>query len=100
MSDTKYTKEYFIKKFEAIPDELWYVGKYTNPENPNCHCALGHCGESAPFSYGRTEESEALRNLSSSPRWNISTINDNVGFMVNYQGSTPKDRILNALKAL
>lgn len=37
----KYSREWFIKKFDAIPDELWGMSEL------NCggkKCALGHCG--------------------------------------------------------
>ena len=37
----QYTVDYFIKKFEAIPETLWCV---ENIEKDGRHCALGHCG--------------------------------------------------------
>ena len=39
----KYDVLYFIEKFEAIPEERWYTGEFTNPYNPKQKCALGHC---------------------------------------------------------
>lgn len=41
---TEFTKEYFIEKFTAIPDELWKVGADADPENPAIGCALFHLG--------------------------------------------------------
>ena len=37
-----YDTEYFIKKFEAIPDDKWITGSLEN--EPGYCCALGHCG--------------------------------------------------------
>lgn len=38
-----YDVDYFIKKFEVIPDELWYIGDFQNIDGSK-HCAMGHCG--------------------------------------------------------
>lgn len=40
----KYTVDWFIAKFEAIPEELWKtgsIGLLNNPDSPKC--LLGHC---------------------------------------------------------
>jgi hypothetical protein len=37
----KYNVDYFIKKFEAIPETKW-ITTYLNLED--AYCALGHCG--------------------------------------------------------
>jgi hypothetical protein len=38
---TTYTAEYFIRKFEAIPEEKWCVNEFRAGRKK---CALGHCG--------------------------------------------------------
>lgn len=107
MPEQKYDKAYFIAKFEAIPDELWTVGKLTRSENgAEQHCALGHAGaQKGPL---HTEESEALCALFSRPAGyypddvpdprTLTAIND--GARPRYQQPTPKARILAALKDL
>lgn len=109
----KYTKEYFIEKFEAIPDELFTMCDLTNPKNSACHCALGHCGveaDSDGFGYIYTKEALALSNIlidyhtsvfgfaagiDSNTESNVWRINDDETKSL---GKTPKERILNALK--
>jgi hypothetical protein len=94
----KYDKEYFIKKFEAIPDNE--IGALSI-EN---HCALHHCGvEYNCGGYKKTDEALALLNLfgnddTDEPDWSrVYDINDgNIGCY----GGTPKERILNKLKSL
>lgn len=39
--DTIYNVDYFIKKFEAIPENQWITGGLGYKGR---HCALGHCG--------------------------------------------------------
>lgn len=100
----QYTKEYFIAKFEAIPDERWTTGRYINPVG-DCCCALGHCG----YRTGElpTDEGLALNNLlrhhlnEDQRDWGVSAaprIND--GEHLSYQQPTPKARILAALRDL
>jgi hypothetical protein len=38
---TQYTRDYFIAKFEAIPEELWTTRVFR--DGGKC-CAMGHCG--------------------------------------------------------
>lgn len=88
-----YDRDYFIKKFESIPDEQWYVGNYTN-EDRTAFCAYGHCGEyglTDPF----TKEATALQYLLEDAH----LINDGLNGY-NRLGITPKERILNALRAI
>lgn len=65
--DTKYTVDYFIKKFEAIPTKQWCKGSFNNRESQ--HCALGHCGAQYFTSYSfssvvqHTAESSILSKL-------------------------------------
>lgn len=120
----KYTVDYFIGKFTAIPEELWWEGDYQNPLNSAQHCALGHCGArlkilpNSLYKYGteKTDESEALVELFEStwthfnkhPMWDITIINDCDRTLVSLRSPpkalcailtlpTPKQRILAAL---
>lgn len=43
MSETVYDVDYFIRKFEAIPANLWRRGG-CSPDLNGRRCALGHCG--------------------------------------------------------
>lgn len=86
----EYTVNYFIRKFEAIPEEMWCVGAYTYGDR---HCAYGHCGIDKSF-----DEADALfwmftsnLNAQSSP------ISVNDGKCPAYKQPTPKQRILAAL---
>lgn len=88
----KYTVDYFIEKFEAIPEDNWITGKYYDPEI-GC-CALGWCGEK---NFEETVESNSLTNLLKG--W-VAEINDGTlhGQHIKYRKfTTPKQRILAAL---
>lgn len=90
MSEPTYDVDYFIAKFEAIPDERWCVYDYRNGPQ---RCARGHCGQT---SFRDTPESTALgelfdNNIGDGP----SMVND--GNVEEYQQPTPKARILAAL---
>lgn len=102
----KYDAQYFIDKFEAIPDEKWCTKTFAN--NKGAFCALGHCG-AIIGRYGdiNTEESLALKNLFASfgadydvqpisflPSW----IND--GKYKEFLQETPKARMLAALQLI
>lgn len=86
----EYTVDYFIAKFEAIPEEKWFIGDFINIYNPEQKCAYGHCG--CIKSLGETIESNMLFDLFDNP---VHYIND--GHDEKYQQSTPKQRILAAL---
>lgn len=96
-----YNVDYFINKFEAIPDCQWTVGQLTN--NQGQYCALGHC--SYTVKNGLTEESNALEKLIIAYyNTSVVAINDNLqrypeGNFTSY-GSTPKERILTALRQI
>lgn len=96
----KYDVDYFLNKFEAIPEEKWITGDL---EFNGCHCALGHAGVVDNGSqWVETEESIALAillggnmNISPYDRFRVVyRINDN---KVRYNHETPKQRILAAL---
>jgi len=96
-----YTVDYFIKKFEAIPENLWCTN--SRIENGK-RCALGWCyktGEEAFNSMHNwsddSDEDKALclyvRTLDGS--WGVGGVNN--GLYKEYQQPTPKQRILAAL---
>lgn len=88
----KYTPEYFIAKFEAIPEEKWCMGKYRHAGRS---CALGHCG-ARPFSPW-SEEAQALYQLVKDGTGNsVTSINDSYHYYSDL-GDTPKERVINAL---
>ncbi len=91
-----YDKEYFIKKFEAIPEEE--IGKGSLCD----HCALWHCGV---VNYRKlTEEAIALNKLFIGT--NNHFVNSKYGHVISINdhrfefGKTPKQRILNKLRSL
>jgi len=89
-----FDKEYFIKKFQAIPEDQWREdGNYGN--EGECRCAIGHCGVDSQGI--ETEESTALHGLFGSVA--IIEINDGE-LRLGYPGTTPKQRILAALRDL
>jgi hypothetical protein len=96
---TKYTVDYFIKKFSAIPAKKWCTGYF---KLGNGHCALGHCGsvEYGSRAYQHTDEGNALIGLTSRIGDNqyacITTIND--GLDPNFPQKTPRGRVLAALR--
>lgn len=82
-------KNYFIAKFEAIPEELWCTGSLTEGDR---HCVYGHCH---PERGANSPEGKALCALA--PVF-LAAVND--GRDKAYQQSTPKQRILAALRDL
>lgn len=92
----KYDVNYFINKFEAIPEEKWTdSGRLFDGDK---RCALAHCGVVGNRdgrnlgNYIHTEESNALMNFFEN-KYDIWNINDNSSI-----GGTSKQRILNYLK--
>lgn len=91
-----YNIDYFINKFEAIPEHKWTTAVYIEDDSYggiNC-CAFGHCGmRNLDDSFN--EESAALADLAKSIGAPIVDIND--GKMYAYPQPHPKARILAAL---
>jgi hypothetical protein len=85
---TQYTREYFIAKFEAIPEEKWTTDTYRDAAG-RC-CALGHCKEGIE----QRELSNRLLMVGAS----AIQVNDKKNRR--YQQPTPKQRILAALRDL
>jgi hypothetical protein len=109
----QYTVDYFIDKFEKIPEEKWLVGSqgYDN----SAHCAIGWC-KNRGGAYGDanithpqftsySEEALHLANLIAilpieqlqniNGGWNVAYLNN--GKIDEYQQPTPRARILAAL---
>ncbi len=89
---TSYTVDFFIEKFEGIPENRWIVGDYINDRG--C-CAYGHCGMSGAFMVLNDQARQLYEifkgNVNNYPNY----IND--GHDKRYPQSTPKQRILAAL---
>lgn len=103
-----YTIDYFINKFEAIPENKWCTNTFDNGVSK---CALGHCMDRnhTNFSisqklYGTIygEEFAAIVKLfekeGENGNFTIAHIND--GSYNKYKQSSPKQRILAALHDL
>ena len=91
----KYTAEYFIKKFRAIPPRQWTTRFYTDSKGR--HCAVGHC----QVVYGvSTPESRALSKLFFQQDWRgVTDVNDGlICASLGLKQKTPRGRILAALR--
>lgn len=103
-----YDVNYFIKKFEAIPEDKWIVGSLFSGDKM---CAAGHCGVRANDNFECLENKEALSLIDLLLTVTITQISDiryysiifktvalvNDGDCKEYQQPTPKQRILAAL---
>jgi len=89
-----YNVDYFINKFEAIPENEWHTGHYSNYDN-TAHCALGHCGEGIHKTKESKHLSILIRTNLDDRHFAVPNIND--GENEKYQQPTPKQRILAAL---
>jgi hypothetical protein len=85
-----YDVDYFIAKFEAIPEERWCEGTYDDLTGR--HCALGHCGIRFEAGKSSNPEGDALVKLTATEAVNI-----NDGHDGRYEQPTPKQRIIAAL---
>jgi hypothetical protein len=108
-----YTVDYFINKFEAIPEKDWCTGALNNRKGAKC--ANGHCGVVFEGDvYRVTNESIALKELFRNTHiimyggslieeietegysLKLAFIND--GISRGYKQRTPKERVIAALK--
>lgn len=100
-----YTVDYFISKFQAIPESLWASGSFSN--RGRC-CAAGHCGINVESDYDGNAEAKAFVNIFRTIKISnmgrvyknelfdtVVVVND--GFAEQYPQPTPKQRILAAL---
>ena len=91
-----FTVEYFIKKFEAIPEEKWCMGRITDDQGR--HCAMGHCLEKGTVSEELLALGRIFNSIVDSSNHNAEIWEVNDGFYLYKElGDTPKQRILNAL---
>jgi len=74
---TIYDVDYFIQKFEAIPEEKWTAGMYYNSETEAC-CVLGHCGDRIEVNGGGSREWCALKVIFNNISANPVRVNDDV----------------------
>lgn len=89
---------YFIKKFEAIPEDKWTPMQWFDKNTGAC-CALGHCGVRGGYDISEIEEAQVLTNLifDNCPA-GINSINAGSNWGLNfYPQPTPKRRVLAAL---
>jgi hypothetical protein len=99
-----YTLNYFINFFKSIPDHRWTTGKLQTDGTVQM-CALGHCltnqnsnpkniniNDLFPGANAKTEALESFLND------NTAQINDASLFQYRRLGSTPRGRILRALR--
>lgn len=89
----KYTVDYFIKKFTAIPVSKWTIAEFHNNEHTK-FCALGHCGLTEEKQNG--EEGDALFELFSEHNLWVDIVNDIPDGQ--FLQKTPRGRILAALR--
>jgi len=99
MSETKYTVDYFIAKFERIPEDDWCMHFFVTPDKRH-KCAFGHCGIRNTESFVRrtyiNSEAEALDELFKSCGMDVITVNNDEDAI--FTGGTIKSRILRALQ--
>lgn len=90
----KYDAEYFIEKFEAIPEEKWRSDGFYGSSDSETFCAMGHCGvrDDGEWPGG---DADALIDLFLANTIAVVEIND--GGDQNFPQPTPKQRILAAL---
>lgn len=98
----KYTVDYFIEKFEAIPEKMWCRGQFVSGEK---RCANGHCGVTDENAINN-EAKALVAILEPLKEWTWPeyggmgifevTANINDGY-TKYRQETPKHRILAAL---
>ena len=93
MSNPIQNADYFIAKFEAIPDNRWCVNTYEGGGIiRRKHCAVGHCGVRDFFT--TTDEARCLYQVFGDLM--VTAVND--GRHPGYPQPTPKQRILAALR--
>jgi hypothetical protein len=103
-----YDVDYFIKKFQAIPEDLWIAGGlFTYMHRPES-CALGHCGLKEVGYYPTVldevpEEVQALIKLCGG-KLSVIYSGCDMGpeydrvWKINDNGGTPKQNMINFLK--
>lgn len=99
-----YDADYFIKKFESIPEEKWNDFVQYDEETKT-RCAFGHCGWKIPkgdvVNGDQTFEGRKLTELFNSVGFEVGSKNwitdVNNGFSPDYKQETPRQRMLAVL---
>lgn len=100
---SRYTVDFFIKKFRKIPESRWTVDKLHDGAR---HCALGHCGLNPDDIIDRSPMAKALNKLFyfhfgvEAPDINDQSKSISEKGIVEFPGFTPRQRILGALKKI
>jgi len=97
-----YDIDYFIKKFEAIPEQYWCVASLSDmvPYGGSfiqAHCAFGHCGIKTTTTINFSPEAYALKLIFRKHRHDVTAVNDGLDPLYNYNKGSPRERILLAL---
>jgi hypothetical protein len=99
MTEQVYDVDYFIKKFEAIPEEKWCEGEFK--DRFGACCVFGHCGLRDYLFIKDVQEAVELNSMfDSSPYSALGVTGINDGNHPDYQQPTAKQRILAALNDL
>lgn len=94
--ETIYNVDFFINKFEAIPENKWCIEQRF--DHAGRRCAHGHCSTLQAEDAGRaTKEESALIEIAKSNICDYGFANINNGYDKRYPQPTPKQRILAAL---
>lgn len=91
MNTPVYDVDYFIAKFEAIPESQWCCWMLDNSNGQRC--ALGHCG--VKLAYELTPEAKRLEKLFKPFRMDVPSVNNSQS--KKFPQPTPRARILAAL---
>ena len=96
----QYDIDYFLAKFEAIPEDKIIMNFYTDNNDETKHCSLGHCeGHNNPID--RPSEAKALRDLFKVHlKCGVADVNDNLCEHKFNNLPTPKQRIMAALNEI
>lgn len=94
-----YNLAYFINKFELIPADQWAVSTF-HDDVDGARCALGHCGMKGELQWDTeldwNPEASALYQLAP----DIMDVNDGIYGMTSTYGTSPKERVVNYLRAI
>lgn len=91
---TKYTVDYFIQKFKAIPENKWGTGTFVFKDGRKC--ALGHCGMTSQKRTGK--EAKSLLDLFEINGFDVAKVNDDQ--CCDFRQKTAKTRILSCLNVI
>jgi hypothetical protein len=99
MAHKGYTLNYFIGYFQSIPDHQWCTGRNQRGGTVQ-HCAQGHVLRDARTTFDNTsrKNQRRLTTLNGFLGTDVVAINDNSGKGYSKLGSTPRGRVLRALR--